>query len=228
MYAPSELDVSLLTYEAWLEFWFGQPLLERGESFAGKYFPDVGPHPVSRPECVVEHLKKLCTEFQQIGERYSLPQLNQGIWAMFGAEIELQKYLWDGRVPIERRIRCLASVSVPFSSYVAGHPVKEMENCFYMWWDLVLDSFWIHHGFSPDYTKLDSEGKDLLDAIFITLKSILESKDERCQYYALHGLGHLHHPSVRAVVQQYIESNRRQLDASAIDWLEECRDGTVM
>jgi len=56
----------------------------------------------------------------------------------------------------------------------------------------------------------------------------LELPDERCQGYALHGLGHLDHPGVRETVQCFIDTHRAELAPSEVAWLEQCRDGTVM
>jgi hypothetical protein len=68
----------------------------------------------------------------------------------------------------------------------------------------------------------------LLDAMFETLKLILELKGNHAERCALHGLGHLHHPEVRGLVQSFIDRRRNELDQGALRWLEQCRDGTVM
>ena len=68
------------------------------------------------------------------------------------------------------------------------------------------------------------------DAHLAALESILALDDDHCQYCALHGLGHLEHPRRAEVVTAFIEGERAagRLDNWRLEWLEECRDGTVM
>ena len=78
------------------------------------------------------------------------------------------------------------------------------------------------------YDELEENEKKVADAMLETLCEILALDDERCQQYALHGMGHLHHPQVRAVVQAFIDKNSGEWDEDALRWVESCRDGTVM
>ncbi len=224
----SNLDVSVLSYEEWLAYFFEQRLLAEEEFFGDAFCSDYVFFDASAPIEVVGYLRRLCTEFRAIGQRYSLPQLNQGLWAILGSDFELQKYLWQQSAPLVERIACVRSMLQPYADFVAGHPAPVMENCFEMWWDLVLDSFWNRQGCHRDCTRLDSEGKALLDAAFNTLCAILTLGDKRCQEYALHGLGHLHHPGVIQTVQRFIVSHRDEFTAEGPAWLEDCRDGRVM
>jgi hypothetical protein len=99
-----------------------------------------------------------------------------------------------------------------------------------MWWDFVCGDFWSQSGMTknPDPAKLTPRARALLDAMFVTLKEILELPDARTQGYALHGLGHLHHPQVRALVQAFIHAHNSELTPEGLRWVESCRDGTVM
>jgi hypothetical protein len=117
-----------------------------------------------------------------------------------------------------------------YSDFVAGSEEEEMETCFNMWWDLLGDEFWSTAGLTSNKRAalLNHDFRTLLDAMFDTLKLILELPDPRVQRYALHGLGHLHHPAVRPLVQKFIDTNRAELDEDSLKWVEQCRDGTVM
>jgi hypothetical protein len=64
--------------------------------------------------------------------------------------------------------------------------------------------------------------------MFQTLSRILALSDPRAQEYALHGLGHLHHPEVRNLVQGFLDKHRDEFPPEGIRWVEQCRDGTVM
>lgn len=109
-----------------------------------------------------------------------------------------------------------------------------MDNCFDMWWDLILHGFWFQQKIFErrtqmgDVSKLYAESRRLLDVMFETLKQILGLPDARAQGYALHGLGHLHHLAVRETVQKFIDTRQGALTEQGLRWLEQCRDGTVM
>jgi hypothetical protein len=223
------LDVSELDLEEWLRFFFERRLLASHESFTGAFCPNDVLLQTAHPLRIVEHLDALCTRFAEIGRRYPLQQINQGIWAMLSAgEFELQRNLWSSTIPLESRLACIRSMRVPYLGFVAGHPATTMENCFDMWWDLLLGSFWSQHGSHYDYGRLNSAEQRIVDAVFETLDAVLNDTDSRCQGYALHGLGHLHHPGVPGRVGRFIEDHRGELTQVELKWLEQCRDGIVM
>jgi hypothetical protein len=85
---------------------------------------------------------------------------------------------------------------------------------------------WAQVGVS--YAELPNEAQSVADAMLDSLCSILRLPDERCQSYALHGLGHLRHPKARAVVQKHIQVHRGGWSPEMLAWAESCRDGTVM
>jgi hypothetical protein len=143
-------------------------------------------------------------------------------------EFELQRTLWNDAVPLAERLACLRSMRVPYLEFVAGHPAPVLENAFDMWWDMVLASFWSECGAPHDYGRLDSNDRAILDAVFETLDAILASDDPGCQWYALHGLGHLHHPRVPERVTRFMQLHANELEPADVAWLEQCRDGSVM
>ncbi|MGH9763026.1 MAG: hypothetical protein ACREAC_19550, partial [Blastocatellia bacterium] len=101
-----------------------------------------------------------------------------------------------------------------------------------MWWDLICGEFWAFHiptpETPPDFRSLDSEGMATLDVLFQTLTRILALDDPRTRSYALHGLGHLHHPGVPKTVQRYIDKHGGDWTPEDLKWVEQCRDGTVL
>jgi hypothetical protein len=120
-----------------------------------------------------------------------------------------------------------------FSDYVSKSPAQIMENCFSMWWDFIASSFWEYLGYTEkigegELVRLNHEQRSLLDSMFDTLSRILALPDERTQGYALHGLGHLHHPEGRNLVQNFLDSNRSKMSPEEVSWIEQCRDGKVM
>jgi hypothetical protein len=91
-----------------------------------------------------------------------------------------------------------------------------------MCWDLILHGFWFQpklfgqHTQVGDVSKLDTESRLLLDKMFETLKKILGLPDPRTQGYALHGLGHLHHPAVRETVQEFVGNHKAELTEQSL------------
>jgi hypothetical protein len=100
----ANLDVSELDFDSWLRSFFARPLLAAGESFTERFCADVVFFRPAQPRRIVTHLETMCTQFADIGQRYSLESLNQGLWAMFGPDFELQQTLWDDTVPLEERL----------------------------------------------------------------------------------------------------------------------------
>jgi hypothetical protein len=197
------LDLSELSYEELLVFFFDRAAPGPGEHVTS--FSDEGSEcEWSRPEAAVSFLTQ--------------------IWMIVGADFDLIRNLWDNAIPLEQRIECIRSMYFVYSDFVAKSDVRVMEKCFDMWWDLIGDSFWcqlnffdrgknslkVEHG---ETSKLDSDSRALLDAMFETLERIL---------------GHLHHPKVRRLVQKYIDDNRDDITDDGLKWMEQCRDGNVM
>lgn len=232
------------TYEEWIVFVFDHPV-EGGDPWYYSADVDV----LYDAQQHVSYLTRLCTEFVQVTESYTLEQVNRGIWFLLGGYNCFPEMLFGEEVPLGERLACIRSMYHVYADFVAVSNVEVMENCFEMWWDLVADDFWStaqnHHqnvsggcrrpkrsskrdGPSDAREGLESGECETLDAMFDTLAKILHLDDGRTQSYALHGLGHLHHPGVKDLVQRYINEHREGLTAEDVKWLEECRDGTVM
>lgn len=223
-------DASLLSYREFIEYFFTQPA---GELWtldpSGKEFIL---HSLSRPETVLRHLTQFFLEFRRVAEGLPLETIDAGINGMFNAaHFELQTVIWNDSLDLNERISCVRSMYRVFSDYVATCEAEVLVGCFYMWWDNICSSFWFEQTRNlptEDYKLLAEQDRLLLDALFQTLVEILKVDDDRTKNCALHGLGHCHHPSVKPIVQEFIDARRSVLDARDLEWLEKCRDGTVM
>jgi hypothetical protein len=235
---PRDLDLSSLTFDEFVAFFFAREVVPDEEQYdyfltdlhGEKYFESIP----SSPEVLVDRLTKLFSEFGQIACRYTLAQLDQGVWGMWGANLRLYEFLFDPSVPLASRLSCIRSMYHVYADYVSKlerEPDPEIESGFYMWWDLILHGFWnssrpvIAGTWRGDASKLDAESLVLLDALLETLTRVLGLSSRESQRSALHGLGHLYHPHVRDAVQQFIDT--RESDFS-LKWLEQCRDCDVM
>jgi hypothetical protein len=230
------LDLSSLSFGEFTVFFFAREVVPDDEQFDyfltdlhGEKYDQCIP---SSPQVLINHLTKLFSEFDKVARKYTLAQMNQGIWGIWGENLRLYEFLFDSSVPLETRVGCIRSMFHVFSDYVSKlepEPDPNTESGFYMWWDLILHGFWVSQhlasGTWSDATILDSESRVLLDVMFETLTRILALPSRESQRSALHGLGHLHHPSVHDAVQRFIDTSTSDFRPK---WLEQCRDCSVL
>ena len=226
MNQPATLDLSRLSFDQIVEFFFDHP--ESEQFWYGDPQYALSEITIS-PPMLVDHLTRLFSDFGAAMSRYSPAQISHGIWAMFSPAFSFTEVLWDSSVPLEKRTECIRAMGNLFADFVPANDAEPLQKCFYMWWHVVVTGFWASEGQfeSPDISQLSPESTALLETIFETLKQILKSSDPRTQGYALHGLGHLQHPGVREVVQQYLEQNKDRFTEEHVHWIEQCRDGVV-
>jgi hypothetical protein len=250
----SLINLSPIRYERWIRVVFDHPATTVSE-------PPTTEEPegwqvgieftVSDPARLVSHFAQMCREFVALAEQFSLPQLNQGLWFLLLSDVMFGEFLADEGIPLVARLDCVRSILVPFRDFVALSEVEVLENCFYMWWDLLASAFWSAQlwdlkenelmesmlegngaermdNIEINFSDLNEDGRAVLDAMLETLLAIVQLDDERTVYYGLHGLGHLRHPEGSEWLQRYIDDNREDFDEAGIKWLEQCRDGTVM
>ena len=234
------LDLSSKTFDEFVEFFFARKVVPDREQFdyfltdlEGQRYDEAVP---SSAGILVAYMTKLFSEFSQIASKYSLAQIDQGIWAILGANLRLYEFVFDASVPLPNRVECIRSMYWVYSDFVVkleAAPDTDLSGLD-MWWDLVVHGFWgptrpvVAGTYRGDASKLDPESRVLLDAMFETLGRILDLPSPEAQRCALHGLGHLYHPKVHDTVQRYINANKSELIEGRIAWLEQCRDGTVL
>jgi hypothetical protein len=222
MVYQDDIDLSIMAYDEWVSFVFDHPIPVSGE-LGDAWYWDCGLFEISDSARLVEHFKRLCEQFVEVATTYSLAQIDQGVWFLLGAGIEFGRYLRDPQVSRVLRKSCVRSMYRVFADFVAVSKVQVMENCFFMWWDMLLGDLYL-----PGEAELSEDAGEIEGAMLETLTRILALDDIRTQHYALHGLGHLKHPGAREVVAQYIHAHGREWTEEGRQWLAQCRDGTVM
>src|SRR6202451_2609654 len=108
-----EFDLSALSYPQFLAFFFDRPVVgdkDKYELFRGgiDYFI------ASNPAIVVDHLHRMCSDLSELTKVYSAEQIEQGLWAVFGAGISCERFLFDPSVDPKPRIACLESMYLAF------------------------------------------------------------------------------------------------------------------
>jgi hypothetical protein len=76
-----------------------------------------------------------------------------------------------------------------------------------------------------DGISADEDGKEVQQAMFETLKQILEIDSEDCQTSALHGLGHLKHPETEVTIKGFLK--RHSVSGKLKDYANACVAGTM-
>lgn len=155
--------------------------------------------------------------------RYTLEEQNRVIWRIIGSPFFIgstliapsRDLLTEDPLPIQTRAELIRKAKSVTLSIPLFHKSNEpMETGFFMWWDMICENL---------------VEKELVDAALETLSDLIEHEDERVQFAALHGLGHLDHPLRAATVHHWMDRNGISiLPAEERRWYEECRDGTVM
>ena len=177
-------------------------------------------------ECSFTEMMDSWIEFFYHFDRYARPypfsSVDLGLWSVSSEVRDLLGFLV--RDPV-RACALFSAMPRMFSDYlIEARDVPETG--FHMWWDLLE---W--EAKRLEQAEFEANGTTTIrDAHLAALEVILAIDDDHCQYCALHGLGHLEHPRRPEVVTAFIERERTagKLHEWSLEWLEECRDGTVM
>jgi hypothetical protein len=231
------LDLSAKSFEEFVQFFFARSPVPDNQQFeyysrdlAGVKYDECKP---SSPKVVVNYMTRLFSNFGTIAPTYSLAQVDQAVWGMFGENLRIYKFLWTRAIELDNRLQCIRSMYFVFSDFVATSEIAETDSAFFMWWDLFLFAFWVHmdlkngRGRTYDISVLDGDERAVVDTAFETLTRVLSLPDLTSQVAALHGLGHLHHPGVSDAVQGYIDKHRGEFTPERLDWIQRCKDGRI-
>jgi hypothetical protein len=220
-------DLSELTYPKSLTFFFDRPVVDDDSAYE-LFRSGLNSFDASNPGTVVAYLQEMCRNYSELAKVYSSEQLDQGLWAVFGAGIDCQRYLFDAAVQIGSRIECIESMYLPFRDVVARSTGDIQESIYWMRWDMILHSFDpMPHEYEYGYLTLTTDQEQMIDAIYHTLARILAINHRGCQWCALHGLGHLFHPLKRELVQRYLNEHLWELSAQDVSWIEAYRDSSA-
>jgi len=224
---PEEFDLSGLSYPEFLAFFFDRPVVAFKEQY-DLFRSGIDDFIATSPPTVVAHVHAMCRGFSELTKVYSHEQLDQGLWAVFGAAISCERFLFDPVVDLRLRIDCVESMYLPFRDVVEHSNLDARGSFCWMWWDMILHTVWeIFRETDDRYDALSDDGKRMSDAMYQTLVKTLALSHKACQWSALHGLGHLSHPLGRETVQNYLDIHRNELTDEDLRWVEGCRDGKI-
>jgi hypothetical protein len=134
--------------------------------------------------------------------RYTKAQLEQGFWAIPSDNLEcsVSRVIDDSTLALSVREECIRSMADLFKYLFASEP---LDTSVRMWWDALC------HDWACGNRNRERGGEDLelQDIFFQTLTDVLAIDSWICQEAALHGLGHLHHPQTRELVERFVEAH---------------------
>jgi hypothetical protein len=193
------IDITGYSYEEFVSFLFDREI----RASAGKHHPwyfDI--ELAFDPNRLCEFYIRLFRTEDFAHAKYSKAQLESGFWAIHGGAFDgsVQRLIWNTDVPFPARSECIKSMFDLFERLFATEP---LETSVSMWWDS------LYYEWECGNRDRQRGGEDVLmqDVIFAVLADLLHSSSEVCQGAALHGLGHLHHPSTHELVQNYIRQH---------------------
>jgi hypothetical protein len=153
--------------------------------------------------------KKICAYYVQLFRqpeslltRFTKPQLEQGFWAIQGPNLNCSVFriIEDSDQPLSNRGECIDSMTDLFRRLFAKEP---LDTSVQMWWDSLCYDW--HCGNRS--RERGGEDLELQNIFFRALAEVLEIDSWTCQGAALHGLGHLHHPDSKKLIERYIEEH---------------------
>jgi hypothetical protein len=133
-------------------------------------------------------LRRLCTlmkEADLLLSRYSIPQIKQGFWCFITA-FELPDLLEERSLDFSLRAQAISAVE---GLYQRLFRRPGFEKIAFMYWDPLCYPF-----FAAEKVPMDEDHLRVQEAMFQTLKRLLNAKERISFLAAAHGLGHLRHP----------------------------------
>jgi hypothetical protein len=193
-------EIPGISFENFVAFLFDREESPDSESETGKEYWYYSAEIAFDPREVVEHYIRLFSRPEFLLSRFSKRQLEEGFWAIQSPNLEcgVLQLMFHEDLPFSVRENCIRSMFHLFERLFAHEP---LETSVQMWWDSLCYDW---HCGNRARAK-GGEDQLMQDVLFETLSRILELDSVTCQEAALHGLGHLHHPSTEQLVDAYLE-----------------------
>lgn len=200
-------DLRTVCYEGFLDFIFDHPVAPRRSGSAarsdsrlpGCWYDAIDLEIDFEPMRNCEYLTLLFCDPQELVNRYSKPQLEQGFWWMQKSfnDGSAADVLWTASLPVRRRVAMVESMYFIYADLFAALPLGRASH---MWWENLLRSV-PAQGRGPKYW---ADRQQMENAMFQTLAKLLGLEAESCRIDALHGLNHLAHPGKEQLIRDYL------------------------
>jgi hypothetical protein len=221
----SETDLS---YHDWIDYVFDHavPFYEQAwywEPDADWWSP--------QPSQAIEYLTRLFEDPAPLADQFADSQIGQGLYYLIdnGAGTHC-RFLIDGSVPIEDRVRCIEAMQTLFArlfqprcapvlSHLDEPGGNKLNQVCYMWWDII-----------PLAASSKPRKPDPIhEASLGVMHATLQLPNPACQESAIHGLGHwarAYPEFTAATIDAYLAANRT-LRPGLVRYAQAARTGCV-
>jgi hypothetical protein len=151
---------------------------------------------------IVAYYVRMFTQPEFLLKRYSKAQLEEGFWAIQVPNLDCSVFriIEDSDLPLSVRDECIGAMVDLFKCLFATAP---FDTSVQMWWDSLCYDW--HCG--NRNRERGGEDLELQDMFFQALARVLAIDSWICQGAALHGLGHLHHPQTKELIEHFVEEH---------------------
>ncbi|HEV3253991.1 MAG TPA: hypothetical protein VG033_06270 [Candidatus Acidoferrales bacterium] len=199
MEPPTQVDLTNFSFDEFVSFLFNHDVLPKSKKYDPWYF-HVGVEFDAKTICA--YYVQLFRQPDFLLSRFTKAQLEEGFWAIQGPNLDcsVSRIIHDSDQPLSIRRECIGSMADLFRRLFAKEP---LDSSVQMWWDSLCYDW--HCG----NRNRESGGEDLelQDMFFQVLAKVLAIDSWVCQGAALHGLGHLHHPHSKELIERYVEEH---------------------
>jgi hypothetical protein len=196
--AMEEIDITGISFDSFVSFMFDRPVPQEGQRKCWYWSVEA----VFDPAQFASYYVKLFSEPRFLLQTFSKPQLEEGFWAIPSCTLNcsVRELIWMDDLDFTIRAGCVRAMYYLFERLFA---IEHLETSANMWWDALCYDW--HCGNRS--RSRGGEDELMQDVMFETLAQVLNLESAQCQGDALHGLGHLHHPSTDKLIEQYIASH---------------------
>jgi hypothetical protein len=162
------VDLRGVGYDDWLAFVFDHPVPPEGEK---EWYFQAGLEVEADAARQVAFLARLFLKPEVVAERYTLDQIEQGFWFLFGGGGGkwFRDVLWDPSVPWEARRGWIEALP---ELYARLFKRCALDTIPFMLPDLLADEY----GFGSRHPDTDEEGRQVQQALFSAFRRMLDSR----------------------------------------------------
>jgi hypothetical protein len=200
---PKSVDLNNVSFDVFIAFLFDHEVDQSIPLESEKYDPWYFHVEVEfDAKNVSAHYVRMFRQPEFLLTLFTKAQLEEGFWAIQGPNLDcsVSQIVKNSDLPLPIREECIRSMVDLFKHLFATEP---LDTSVQMWWDSLCYDW--HCG----NRKRERGGEDLelQNLFFGTLTNVLAIDSWICQGAALHGLGHLHHPQTKELIERFIDEH---------------------
>jgi hypothetical protein len=206
MEPPTTVDLTNISFEEFVSFLFDHDVPPQSDKYdhePEEYDPWFFHVQVEfDAKTISAYYVQLFRQPEFLLSRFTKPQLEEGFWAIQAPNLDcsVSRIIDDSDQPLSIRGECIGSMADLFERLFAKEP---LDTSVQMWWDSLCYAW---HCGNRNREK-GGEDLELQDMLFQAVAKVLAIESWICQGAALHGLGHLHHPHSKELIERFVEEH---------------------